>query len=996
VRKGIAAIASAITGKFADMVKNKFTLTEKQQLCASEIDKSLAILAGAGSGKTAIIIERIKNIIKSGRANFSNIVAITFTEKAAGELVYRLTEEMPVKKRAQIDQAAVTTIDGFCTNILREDAASIGINPDFDILEEHSARILIHRIVSSTLTELLDDECPEAEHILEEMEYRYAVSCLEEMVEKRWYLKSTRTSIENNREEKLRSSLIHCFNIISSRLEEEKNRLGVLDFVDLEILTLELLDQKEVKKKYQQRIKHLLIDEYQDTSDLQTEIIKKIYNPKKNILCIVGDPGQSIYRFRGANPGGIDEMRQTIEDGGGQTIELVENFRSSKPVIEFVNNLFFPSPDAEDNDNDIGNRFLPLESKAETSEKAQVATINIDANKLSAEEIRERESEKLASLILTLKDRHNCNYSDFALLFRSFTDIGIYEKALNQAQIPFYRSGGRAFLNQPEVADIILCLKALANRSDDTLNYGLARSTIVGFTDEECYKLFTGRKRSLFDIIISDKRFKFLETLSSIKDYLSISELIREVVRAANLHGVFESIQSSGQPTANIEKLIAVADSLGTEHDYTLSDFLEYVEDLKLRGIGIGEPPIFGTRDNAVKLLTVHAAKGLEFNIVILADLLRSGRSHAIPYIIDRSGTIGFKLREENNPISEREKMPLFEELAEEDKEAEELEKERLLYVATTRAKEMLIIPFFDKKSAKASWQKLLDPHLEQLGKIDLNTEVQTRKPEAAAQDIKPPFVFPPVRERILTVSHLESFNRCPQEYYLKYVLKMPSETVQPKINKMGANTIGNIVHKTIQIAARNNTSDWENIIPIIAHEYSYGETRASDIKKILKHLTNYEESSYYDAHLDGAKHETPFVFKLNNVAIKGTIDCIFKDGDGYSIVDFKTDHVEEMKDIKAKSNEYQLQIMTYALAANMALNKPIKKIGLLFLEMGRAEEIQLSEESFANGKDIICNITDSIIEGDYDISAKETPCEKCSYQHNRTCWLNKPAGNNA
>lgn len=983
------------------MKKSKLTFTEKQKECTEDIKHSLAILAGAGSGKTAVLIERIKNIVSKKAASLNDIVAITFTEKAAGELIYRLTEEISPELRTQVDQATITTIHGFCTKILREDAALIGINPDFKILEEHASRIMIHRTVSTLLKEMLKSGNPDAGCIVEEMEYRYAVGCLEDLIEERWHVKrwNDSKSIEDARSSELKRSLINCFKEILETIEDKKREMGILNFADLEIKTLELLQNfPEVKKKYQNRIKHLLIDEYQDTSDLQTEIVKEIFNPKKNILCIVGDPGQSIYRFRGANPEGIHEIRNMIESSGGKTVELTDNFRSAKPVLEFVNNLFGPHVIASPLDksisgsrllrsarNDIrvnNNHFLPLTSKGESLTTSKVLKLNLETAGLKSEEIRENEAAAIAAFIgNSIKENRN-NYGDYALLFRSFTDIGIYERALSNGGIPFYRSGGRTFLNQPEVADIILCLKVLEDPSDDTLAYGLARSTIVGLNDQECYRLFSMKEKGKITESLP------LGRLKKVKDYLSVPELIREIVTETDLFKVFELIQPSGQPTANIEKLVCLAETICTQYDYSLREFLDYIDDLKMRGIGIGEPPIFSPRDDAVKLLTIHAAKGLEFNSVILADLLRFDRIYKLPYIIDNHNGIGFKLRKAGNPIADKEKTESFQDISELDKEKDLMEKERLLYVAVTRAKERLIIPSYGKTRSKSSWLQIIEGTLDNLEPAELKILTDGKR---EMRRLKSPLLLKetPETRKNMTVSHLESYYRCPQEFYLKYMLKVPSEKIEPRSDKMGANTIGNIVHKSIQIEASTD-KEWKDILPAVCKEYSYPEPEEKDLKKINDHLLNYENSEYYDQKLKNAKHETPFIFTANDTDIRGTIDLIFEDDGGFSIVDFKTDKVNSEDDINVKTEEYRLQIMAYAIAAKRALKKDIKKIALLFLQRGEIREISMGESDFSKGNELIESITDSIRKGDFDIKDKETPCNKCPYHHNKTCWLDK------
>lgn len=969
----------------------KIELTKQQQLCVDSVDKSTAILAGAGTGKTAVLIGRILKLVTSKKASLSDIVAITFTEKAAGELVYRLTQEMPARLKPQMDLATVTTIDGFCTKILREDASIIGINPDFRIIEEHASRILIHRITSTTIKELLKNGDDKTDFLVDELEYRYAVGCLEELIEKRWHterwLGPDRTAPKEATEKEalLVHALKHCFEIILDRIEEEKKRLSILDFQDIEIKTHDLFKKnKVIRDKYQSRIKHLLIDEFQDTSDLQVAIIKNIFNPKKNKLCIVGDPSQSIYRFRGANPNGIKEMRELIESSGGLTVRLSENFRSTRPVIDFINVLF------SHNEGD----FQPLVCGARTTNPAGVRKIAIDASSLKAGEIRQAEAKNIASYISSLGEKGGPNYGDIAMLFRSFTDINIYEEALAKRGIPYYRSGGQSLLEQTEIGDIILCLRALAHPENDTYIYGLMRSTLVGLTDDDCYKLAAHRNGRLFDLMIDEKSFDFFRTLLDVKNFLSIGELIRKIVETSHLHHVFEAIRNSGQPAANIEKFIALVENLSLQYDYSLDDLLDYIDDLRLREIGISEPPIFSPRENAVKLLTVHAAKGLEFKTIILPDLCRSGRNYQLPYIHEKNTGIGFKLREGTNPISSRKKTEFFEKILQHENSEERDETERLLYVAATRAKENLIISEPCLAKSESDWLLRLKPALKDVQNIEVKgSETLPEGPKASLKYSEPylPGETKPVTT--LTASHVETYFRCPVEYYLKYIAHIPADMVKPVKNEMPANIIGDIVHKIIDLIAKDKETNWHRLIPVLCSNHGYAAPPKSDTLHIKNLIENYLNGAFSDPHLQEPIHELPFLMPMEeNILISGKIDCIYKEGGKHAILDFKTGEGSS-KDIDERTREYELQTAIYALAAKRALGKDISKTTLLFLAIDKSYSVILDAPRLDEWRNIIAATVNAITkfgpEIIEDISPDDNrPCERCIYNKNKTCFI--------
>lgn len=965
------------------MAKNKFTPTAKQAECINETNRSVAILAGAGSGKTAVLIKRIEKILIEGSANLSEIVAITFTEKAAGELIFRLTRDIPAKFRSDIELATITTIHGFCNKILREDAALAGISPDFKVLEEHASRILNHKTVSLSLKKMLKDGSADAGRLVEELDFRYAISLLEELVEDRWnsYRLKTKDQRQKTREGQLQEAALKCFEIIEQEISSEKQKMGALDFVDLEIKTLELFkNHKEVREKHQKRMRHLLVDEFQDTSDLQTEIIRALYDDSKIHLLIVGDPGQSIYGFRGANPDGIRKVREVIERNGGLSIELKENFRSSPQIIDFINSIFSA---------EVSDCFMALEAYEAKDPNSKVLKLDLGSEKLSAEEFRIKEANLISAYVKEMKESGQEEYKNIAILFKSLLDIGIYEKALKANKIPYYRSGGRTFLNQPEIKDILLCLKAINDPTSNALIYGLARSTIMGLSDEDCYRLSNGSGENLFTKFASNPRFVFLRELTLLKDYLSIPELIRKIVKGAHLFETFHILQPSGQPTANIEKLVSLTESITRGNDYNLETFLTYIDDLQSREIGINEPPIFSPHDDAIKLLTVHAAKGLEFNTIFLADLGRGSRNHALPYIIDKGREIGFKLTIGDNPIAEREKSETFEKIVEAEKEKEGLERLRLLYVATTRACNRLILPLPSEEHFKSDWSKILFPlaaSLETIQQLEAegSTSIKLDFPKIPA----PYKGLANEQKQILTVSDLEAYYRCPQEYNLKYILGLPADRVTTKVKEMGANIIGNIVHAIIAIGITDKPQD--ELIIDLCREFGHPYPASNQLSKIKKHLSAYQKSGYHESKLVNVEHEIPFVFSSDDAIIKGTIDCIYQHDDGYGIVDFKTDHIMSAESRETKARQYRLQTLTYAVAAKKALKNDITKMVLLFLDAKEEVEINIDPSDFEEWQTISSNIIKGIKVRDFSIDNRQTPCDKCLYHFNTTCPLDR------
>ncbi|MBI5299802.1 MAG: ATP-dependent helicase, partial [Deltaproteobacteria bacterium] len=409
-------------------------LTENQKRAVESVDVSTAIIAGAGSGKTEVLTQRLIYILNSGKINLNQILCVTFTEKAAHELKKRVAQYLPEESKKDLPWAAIGTFHSFCLNLLREQAPLLGFSGAIEVWDEHTARLAIHRHCRKTLLEALDNKEPEAVLLLDAFEFRETLLLLEELMQFRWHFEGTMDNgpwTMDQKQKTLHFATTYLYKKILSSYTAEKKEREVMDFQDLEMEALNLLNtNKEVLKQYQSRFKHILVDEVQDINDLQKNLIEMLFNPKENRLCMVGDPKQSIYRFRGANVTGLQSLSDKILKAGGHRIELQENFRSRPAILNWINALFeniFPA-----------NLFIPLIPTREKTTEANIHLLPIDGNKkLSNENRRKIEAERIVEYIQHLVHSGKNSYGDITLLFQALSDIRHYEKALRAAQIPY-------------------------------------------------------------------------------------------------------------------------------------------------------------------------------------------------------------------------------------------------------------------------------------------------------------------------------------------------------------------------------------------------------------------------------------------------------------------------------------------------------------------------------------------------------------------------------
>ncbi len=717
-------------------------LTKSQLEAINSKARFLAITAGAGSGKTRVLVERVVRLVESKEATLDEILAITFTEKAALELKQRLTKA--VNDEISISTAAIGTFHSFCARIIRDDAPLLGIDPDFGVLEEQTAGLLLRKAVKETLLNMLKENSRVAWVMIEELDFKDSVELLEELIGYRWHAQkivrachpersegssafncasldsSSLDKLEtqnDRREQELFTAAMECFDKANKRYAELKG--PNLDFADLEIFAIRLLEQKDVRNRYQRRFRYIFVDEFQDVNDTQSYLISLLFNIEVNHLTVVGDEKQSIYRFRGANVGEFKKALELAE----HTVTLKENFRSTVGIIEYVNSIFpefmplipstlcgggSPAIRAGTHHYCSGGQAEPRPYKGCDVELKEL----IDNENALSDERRANEATYLAGVLPTLEGSTAC-------LFSSLKSSDIYMKAFEEKGLPYTIIGGSAFLEKEEIIDMLNALKVTLDKNDIMALLGLARSPYIGLTDEELFILCRYGKggAELYQKIREHPKGGFLNVIEGLRGSLSISELIRTYV-GEPLCGLPRAVTEDRpyevrkQMTDDLEKLCHMADDAGTREKISLKDFVEYLNDLKKKDAGIPEFPQ-GSNDN-VSLMTIHQAKGLEFDNVVLCDTIRQNKkdSRKWCFIRGEKGGLAFKLRPEENPEGDPIETENYTRLSEQNEKESDKERERLLYVAMTRAKKRLVIPLHPGAKKDGAWHRLLLEHV--------------------------------------------------------------------------------------------------------------------------------------------------------------------------------------------------------------------------------------------------------------------------------------------
>ena len=682
--------------------------TPSQKRAIEATDKWVAVVAAAGSGKTTVLINRCLAILGGNPANLEHLLAITFTEKAAAELLTRLRKKLPPRSHHLLATAWVGTFHAFCARILRSNAPLVNLDPSFSILDENAFRLLSQEVIRETLVSLLDRRDERAITLVEELEFKNTVALLEELIDFRWHAKKTLkdTPGGDGQEARVHRAAAHCYKIIENEVLNEMGRRGAIDFQELEIKTLELLNgYPAVRAAYQRKFKHILVDEYQDTSDIQSELVFLLANPKLNYLAIVGDPRQSIYRFRGANVHCFETALRRIGEVGGEIITLKENFRSEPAIISFTNNAF---EDLWDRTGPAAHAMISARKEVHGGPAVCELVFSPKDAKQTAPFLRQNEAGGLALFIKKLVADGKFKYSDIACLFQAMTSVADYEAAFKKAGVPYRIFGGRGLLERQEINDLMHALMYAADQKNDLALIGLLRSPLIGLSDDDLAWMAGADGRQLKRAILQDKRLPLLRFLEGAAKHMRPSEILKAAVAMTGYEHVCLALDPSGGMQANLERLISLSESLELEGPTPLDSFIEFITELRQRSARLGDPPALGFGGDAVACMTVHTAKGLEFPVVAIPDLIRQTPNKRGPFRFLRREGVAFKLKDATRPFGDRIETERFKQLENIDALEELEETKRLLYVAMTRARDLMVLPVHKSEKAQGKWHEWL------------------------------------------------------------------------------------------------------------------------------------------------------------------------------------------------------------------------------------------------------------------------------------------------
>lgn len=1072
-----------------------YPLTEEQAVAVRRRSGALLLAANAGSGKTSVLVERFARTVLEDGIGPDRILAITFTEKAAGELRdrvrRRLLRDRERELAARVESAWISTIHAACLRILRAHAAAAGLDPDFAILDEATSRTLRADAWRTALTQVCADLGDEAVDVVAAYNVDLAG---EEVMRVHDELRSagqTRPALpplppvgvpdpgpllrartvaaeelaaagETKSVLEARDALARCEDVLARGFDEDGPPAGALDglgfskrgkalttaaceayrdalaaysgawrdrraievarvfdallgtfadayaaakraraavdFDDLELRCRDLLrDQPAIRARYAERFERIMVDEFQDSSPLQVELFT-LLGGGDDELVTVGDEFQSIYRFRHADVEVFRRRRAELAARDAVAV-LSANFRSAPEILDAVNAVFTPR---------FGETFTPLRPGREVPRAGEPVVELLltdvpawedpsqgpDLGALPGDKRwRHAEARLLAQRIADLVAEGEAP-EDIVVLVRALTDLPAYERAIEEQGLSVLASGGRGYWGRQVVRDLCGWLAALANPQDEPALYGVLASPLVGLSSDGLLHVARAGRGRVWDTISRggvdarlapddrDRLQRFAARFAHERDLsgrLAIDELLRRIIEAADYDLHVLRLPGGQRRLANVHKLLRLAAAQqGAGAD--LRAFVDHATAELEADAREGDAPVELSGSRAVRLMTVHAAKGLEFGVVCVADMGRelSSRSGALLVSGDR---VGLRLRTFDGGS---EPALAHDDIRTEIRAAERAEEERIAYVALTRAERRLILSggvdvddWPDPGKPNASMLGWLGPALlpgiasgaltdeEPIGDLPIAGDDPARpavrcalhrpatvgrvlRPDAAAPaGHEPPAARPPgVRAprpaaapaapapTRLSFTQLADHRACGYRYYLRRILRLPEErppdVPRPADDGAGveARLRGSIAHVLLEDLDPARPGPWGHdgdpaarVARVRAVAEGWDAELAEEDAAEIAGLVAGFAAAPLAARLGRAREvhrEHGFAIGLGaDVMLTGVIDVLARERGGALVVDYKTNRLAEDVDRRAYIDDvYGVQRDAYALAA--------------------------------------------------------------------------------
>ncbi|OGD67802.1 hypothetical protein A3F08_01400 [Candidatus Berkelbacteria bacterium RIFCSPHIGHO2_12_FULL_36_9] len=939
-------------------------LNKEQIQAVTHKNGPLLIIAGAGTGKTTVIAKRVAYLIENDFAKPSEILALTFTEKAAKEMDERILEILPY---GVLDFTA-KTFHSFCQDILKDYGINAGISPDFKLLTESQQILFIKQHFDEFKLDLYKPISNPDKFISALI--KLFSRAKDEIVSVENYKVFTKKYEKIIQKKPLEPELIENYQAIKEQAlayetyEKLKEKNSYFDFGDLIEKTLWLLrNRAHILKKIQNKYKYIFVDEFQDTNYAQAQVAYLIASKYKNITA-VGDDDQAIYAFRGA---AISNMMEFVKHYTNvKKVTLVRNYRSTKQILDQSYKLI------------TNNNPERLEVKEKVNKKLLTDKKGLQPMFWHFSS-GYAEIEATVKYILNFVEQKKNIFGDFAILVRANSHADDFITLFKDNGIPYHFIGSRGLYDRDEIRELRSYLKVLYNPDDNLSLFHVAWANQYKIDKILLRRLTNIAKEkniSLFDIISTpvnyiecDEQSKksMSKIVNLIKKHLELSKTLNtskiliDYIQKSGMYDLFKNIESYRQEEIfeNIKIFFSkIAEFENISENKSLFEFVDYLDLIIETG---DNPSVFEAEkyEDAVNIMTVHAAKGLEFDTVFM------------PYLVDGR----FPSRDRKDPIE------LPDELVKEKIPSGDIniqEERRLFYVAMTRTKNTLVLSASDKYAANKEEKKISRFIYEIFEKNEID---KYQKSECDFIQEKMPFESPTAKKKnqpiILSPSNLETFNDCPKKFEYGYVFRLSGEATQSL-------SFGDSIHNTLRdyyqllisgekmikkkiedIYQKNWKVDGYSSRMEMDRAYKKGHTA------LLTFIKNDQEKP--------VAIEKTFQLKLGNCELKGRIDRVNRNKDT-EIIDYKTGDGRKKTQSEITKN---IPLWIYAIYLSKKLNPESLTLTLNFIINQKNISAKVTKEKLSKKTKQISNLCNEISTAvnNHDFPAKPTEFN-CGYCH--------------
>lgn len=964
-------------------------LNQAQKQAIEYNDGPLLIVAGAGTGKTTVITEKVAYLVEKGLTKPNEIVALTFTDKAAREMEDRISERLDT----QYTEIFIGTFHTFCQRILEDYGLEIGLPNRFKLVTETDAWLMMREKIYDLGLDYYRPLGNPTRHIHELLDH--FSKCKDELIRPEQYIEyaeSVRLDSDGalNQESNRLKEVANAYHYYNQLLLEQ----NALDFGDLIFYSVELLQKRSnILQKLHKKYKYILVDEFQDVNFAQYNLVQLL--SQKTFLTVVGDDDQSIYAFRGASISNILHFKEDFPHS--KEIVLQENYRSQQQILDIAyTSIQNNNPERLEVKLNI-DKHLVSRIEKENAEVVFIPAASID------EEVK-----KVVEKILDLKENDsNATWDDFALLVRANSHADPFLRGLQNANIPYEFLASVGLFKQPLVMDCINFLKAVENFYDASALFRIMRMICFNMADADIQKVtFLAKKKSLsfFEILehageyhispdgvqIAYKIISLLQEAVSLNRTLSPSKVIYHFLQKSGCLEYLSVKEQEGDVDIlhQIYQLRQFFDILARYEeihpDAHVASFLEQYNYMVESG---DEGKLYQPVDtpDSVNVLTVHAAKGLEFKYVFIVNIVeerfptrRRGGGIEIPDALVKE-TIpqgDYHLQEER----------------------------RLFYVAVTRAKKGLY--FTAAKSYGGVREKKISRFLSEIGySFD-----QINKGEKLFDVLSPPLKgersFSKSTSDIVpstfSFSQIKSYETCPYQYKLAHVLKIPTKS-------NASFSFGQTIHRTLEkfysLLQERNAQTQASLFDVTTPQKTDGLAVPTLTELLQLYQDNWipdwykdkkQREEYYEKGKEILKVfyssqegkwtvplalEAPFKIKIGNESIQGRIDRIDQLDDGsLHILDYKTGTPKEKVEGDDKDQLLVYQIVAESLPQWRNVG-PIGKLTFYYLNNNTQVSFVAGNKDLEKLKEKIDTTISRIKQKEFDATPNQVICRNCDFR---------------